>query len=75
MTERPGNIIPRHRDWCYCIKMNGKAVKLLRKVSSLGGGDLEHLKKIYLKMNHLERGRERLIFETKIREAEEKANA
>ena len=55
--------------------MNGKAVKLLRKVSSLGGGDLEHLKKIYLKMNHLERGRERLIFEKLIREAEEKSNA
>jgi hypothetical protein len=52
--------------------MNGRTVKLLRKISSLGGGDLDHLKKIYLQMSHLERGRERLLFEKRIREAEEK---
>ena len=54
--------------------MNGRAVKLLRKVSSLGGGDLEHLKKVYKRMTHIEKGKERLIFEKKIREAEEKEN-
>jgi len=49
--------------------MNGKAVKLLRRVSTVGGGHIDHLKKIYQKMNHLEKGKERLQFEKAIRDA------
>jgi hypothetical protein len=43
--------------------MRGKAAKLLRRISALGGGDTKHLKKIYKKMNHKEKGQERLVFE------------
>lgn len=49
--------------------MNGKAAKLLRKVSSVGGGGIDHLKRIYYKMNHIEKGHERLVFEQAIRDA------
>jgi len=49
--------------------MNGKAVKLLRRVSAVGGGDVDRLKKVYNKMNHIEKGHERLVFEQAIRDA------